>query len=314
MFHASAEDAWKSSATPQAILTASHNIFLGIQIALTPDGTTLVAGAPFYGSLTGGGGAFVFHASSETAWGSSSTPVATLTNDKESARTAPSARRLRSRQTGRPRSSATTAIRTAAAPSSITPRPRTRGRRARLRPRRWPTRRAPRATASEVISRSLPTESSRSSARTPATPKPATWTCSPAPGRLRGHRFDARPRSCSRRPVAPRAPTSARGWRCRNDGKTALVTAPGVDKGRGAAYVFSASDEGAWASSSTPAATLAHSGGHAGDSLGLGAVLSTDGATAFVGAPFVDEGTGAVDVFHEPDASPGRRARLQRRS
>jgi len=82
------------------------------------------------------------------------------------------------------------------------------------------------------------------------------------------------------------------------DGTTALVSAPGVDKGKGAVYVYHVSGPGSWASSSTPAATLTNSSGAAGDEFGDQIALSADGTTAFVGAPFRDQQAGAVDVFH----------------
>src|SRR5262249_38826948 len=76
VFHVSAEDAWASSSTPTATLTGATGVFSAV--ALSADGSTLVAGAPFYNGEDGG--AHVFHASSESAWVSTSTPAATLTN------------------------------------------------------------------------------------------------------------------------------------------------------------------------------------------------------------------------------------------
>jgi hypothetical protein len=88
-----------------------------------------------------------------------------------------------------------------------------------------------------------------------------------------------------------------------NDGTTAFVTAPGVHNHRGAVDVFRVAGEGAWASSSAPTATLTNSGGHVGDGLGFGPVLSADGATALVGAPLVKFEIGAAYVFHVAGAS-----------
>src|SRR5205823_3948112 len=82
-----------------------------------------------------------------------------------------------------------------------------------------------------------------------------------------------------------------------NDGTTALLFAPGVNGQRGAAYVFHVADAGSWLSSSTPTATLTNSVAHPKDILGIG-VLSSDGATALVGAPLVRMGTGAGYIFH----------------
>jgi FG-GAP repeat len=52
------------------------------------------------------------------------------------------------------------------------------------------------------------------------------------------------------------------------DGTTALIGAWGVDSDRGAAYVFHTTSEDAWASTSTPTATLTNSAGSAEDNLG----------------------------------------------
>ncbi len=83
------------------------------------------------------------------------------------------------------------------------------------------------------------------------------------------------------------------------DGTTALVAAPGVDGESGAVYVYHAASAGAWSSSSTPMATLKSPSKHGafGDRL----LLSADGTTAFVGAPFHDDGVGAAFVFHVAD-------------
>jgi hypothetical protein len=80
------------------------------------------------------------------------------------------------------------------------------------------------------------------------------------------------------------------------DGTTALIGADGASS----AYVFHVTAEGSWASSSSPAATLANSGGAAGDEFGDSAALSADGTTALIGADGANsaQGTGAADVFH----------------
>ena len=87
------------------------------------------------------------------------------------------------------------------------------------------------------------------------------------------------------------------------DGTTAVVTAPWAGSGRGAAYVFHVTGGAAWATSSTPTATLTDSAGHANDVLGFTAALSADGATVLLGAPGFDWDTGKADVFYVADAS-----------
>jgi hypothetical protein len=81
------------------------------------------------------------------------------------------------------------------------------------------------------------------------------------------------------------------------DGTTALVAAPG-DALKSEVYVYHAASAGAWASSSTPTATLSSPslGG-----FGSAVALSADGTTAFVGDPWRNKQQGAVDVFHVSD-------------
>ena len=63
VFHVSAEDAWASTSTPTATLTANGDELTGVSVAASPDGTTLVAGIPFHGTYTRA--ADVFHVASE---------------------------------------------------------------------------------------------------------------------------------------------------------------------------------------------------------------------------------------------------------
>jgi hypothetical protein len=79
------------------------------------------------------------------------------------------------------------------------------------------------------------------------------------------------------------------------DGTTALIGYPGADGGYGVAYVFQApTDEASWASSSTPTATLKD---QQGGLFGSSVALSSDGATALIGAISVNSGAGAAFVF-----------------
>ena len=81
IFHTTAEGSWTSTSTPAAALTdeaTSSSNGLGYSVALSGDGTTALAGAWFLNNNTGA--AYVFQASSEAAWTTTSTPTATLTN------------------------------------------------------------------------------------------------------------------------------------------------------------------------------------------------------------------------------------------
>lgn len=78
------------------------------------------------------------------------------------------------------------------------------------------------------------------------------------------------------------------------DGTTAFVGAPYHGNWDGVVYVFHVSDEGAWASTSTPTALLT---GGAGGLIGWGLAASSDGTTVVAGAPF-DTYAGGAYVFH----------------
>ena len=84
VFHASSETSWASTSTPTAILDINNGGAFGFGtggLAVSSDGTTVVAADPGYNNYAGA--AYVFHASSESAWASTSTPTATLTNGAE---------------------------------------------------------------------------------------------------------------------------------------------------------------------------------------------------------------------------------------
>jgi hypothetical protein len=81
IYRATAENSWTSASTPGASLTdggTSQSNGLGYSVALSADGTTAIAGAWFFNGTAGA--AYVFQAASETAWVSTATPAATLTN------------------------------------------------------------------------------------------------------------------------------------------------------------------------------------------------------------------------------------------
>jgi hypothetical protein len=85
------------------------------------------------------------------------------------------------------------------------------------------------------------------------------------------------------------------------NGTTALIGDSGGNGGIGVAYVFHVASEGAWASNTTPTATLTDNSGFAGGQLGSSVSLSSDGTTALIGAPNVQVGSnggaGAAYVF-----------------
>ncbi len=299
VFHVSTEDAWASSSTPTATLTVSNGVGVVISLALSPDGTTLVAGAPFSNSFAGG--AYVFHASSEGAWVSTSTPTAALSNALESQADGGVGFAVAISGDG------TTAL----VGDSENPD----GGGAYLYHVSAEDAWTPSSTPAAILT-DAGTGSNAGLGRALALSGDGTLALLGAPGvgSNTGEAFVFRASG-----EAAWASTSTPNAHLTNaggsngdafgehlalspDGTTALVFAPGRVHQRGAAYVFRVADEGAWASSDAPTATLTKSGAHANDSLGVG-VLSADGATALAGAPGVRSQTGAAYVFHVSAAS-----------
>jgi hypothetical protein len=85
------------------------------------------------------------------------------------------------------------------------------------------------------------------------------------------------------------------------DGTVALLGAPGASNRRGAVDVFHVLAEAAWATTSTPTATLTNAGGSSDDFLGVRVRVSSDGTTALVTAPNVNGDRGAAYIFRVAD-------------
>jgi hypothetical protein len=310
VFHVSAENAWASTSTPTATLTASGGLHLGYgALAVAPDGTTLVAGAPDYNGGTGG--AHVFHVASESAWASTSTPTATLSNADQPSGDYGVGFSVAISGDG------TTALVSDAFSSS--------GGGAYVyhvsADDAWASSSTPTALLFDGISGGpgdlLGVGLALSGDGTVA------FLGAPrldASGGGYVDVFHASGEAAWASTGSPTATLTKAGGSKRDvfgfdvavstDGTTALVHASGHAAWRGAAYVYRVSDEGAWASSSAPTATLTRSGVRAKDILRDGydlprdgAALSADGATALVGVPGFRFGTGAASVFHVADAS-----------
>ncbi|HQU16804.1 MAG TPA: GlyGly-CTERM sorting domain-containing protein [Gammaproteobacteria bacterium] len=83
-----------------------------------------------------------------------------------------------------------------------------------------------------------------------------------------------------------------------SNGTTALIGADGANSNQGAAYVYTEPTSG-WATTSTYAAELTASNGVANDYFGHSVALSSNGATALIGAAHVNN-QGAAYVYTEP--------------
>jgi hypothetical protein len=303
VFHVSAADAWAASSTPTATLTLSTTVAISA-LAVSADGTTLVVGAP--GDNGNHGLAYVFHASSESAWASTSTPTATLRNKDQGA------------------NDFFTGVEVAISGDGMTVLVsdyqdvtvggegayvfHASGEDA------WTSRSTPTAILSDSTSgdnTGLGLSLALSDDGTVV-----VLGASYANG-LVGmvDVYDIAGEDAWTTTATPTAKLSYAGGKrldyfgqevaASADGDTVFVSALGLASGtgRGRVYTFHVAHEGDWVSSSAPAATLTNGGVHAGDDLGEGLAVSSDGTTALLGAPGVRFATGAAYAFHVPDAA-----------
>jgi PASTA domain len=313
VFHVASEDAWSSTSTPTATLTTASDGSLGFSLAVSNDGTTLLAGGPFLDGW--GGGAEVFHASDEAAWVSSTSSTATLTDSGQDtfigtavALSSDGTTALLSDTTANNGAGGAIVFHVASADA-------------------WASSSAPAA----YLSNEGRPSSHAALGWAVALSGDGTTAFLGAPGNVDGSPTPGYKKTAGAVDVfhvsgadlwapstTPTATLTKRGGAGNDalgalvaasaDGATAVITAPGVNKGKGAAYVFRASAESAWSSSGAPAATLAHSAGTPTDFFGGSEIsgnlgISVSGATLLVGAPGTNWNTGAAYVFHESDAS-----------
>lgn len=299
VFHVASEDAWVTSSTPSATLTVPGSVYFGFPLAVSADGTTLVAGAP--NSNVDAGGAYVFHAPSEDTWATTSIPNATLTNGNES------------------RDDQFVGSGVAISGDGLTIllsdgyNPAGGGAYVyhSLTEDTWTTSAAPTAILTNAFSGgddrlgysvSLSGDGTVALLGAPATHRyvgaadifhvatSSDWVSSTTPTAVLS--------------LAKKKPAFfGYGVSLSSDGATALLGAPVSNRFRGGAAIFHVADSTAWATSSTPTATLTNAKGFQDDILGLRIALSGDGKTALLGAPGVRFFTGNADVFHTADAA-----------
>ncbi|HEY2354089.1 MAG TPA: hypothetical protein VGH79_04220 [Gaiellaceae bacterium] len=297
VFHTSSEDAWHSTSTPAATLTVNHSVWLGIAFAASPDGTALVVGAPFFDSSAGG--AYIFHASSESAWATTSSPTATLSNAAQS---------LDDSGAG-----FATAISADGATVLVSDTGNQSGGGAYLFHASAEDAWAPSTTPTAILSDSgAASNDFLGGALALSADGTVALLGSPDGSNETGYVDLFHPIGDWTSTSTPTAKLTNSAGQQGNyfgenlaiapDGKTVLVLAPGASSARGAGYIFNALSESLWISSGTPAAILTNSAGKVSDQLGIGA-FSGDGATVLLGAPGVDKGTGAGEIFHATDES-----------
>lgn len=291
VFHVSDGGAWSSSKTPVAALTRNTTTadLFGLQVALSADGTTAFVGAPYAGDEHGA--IYVFHVPAEDAWTSTSTPTATLTVANSHhlgwGELAPSADGT-TLVAGAPDDDGAAGGAYVFHVSSETA---------------WVSSSTPTAT--------LHNESGSILAGS------AVAISGDGTTALVGDDFDGVGAfvyhvSAEDAWTSSSSPTAtlSDSWigtdqelgydvALSGDGTVALLGAPEAV----VADVFRASGEAAWASTSTPTATISKAVGSPGNSFGVSVALSTDGTTAVVGAPALGRAVrGAAYIFRVGDA------------
>jgi hypothetical protein len=307
VFQATSESDWTSSPALVATLTSAAGPTddqLGASVAITGSGTTIVAGAP--GVTSSAGDAYVFHTASETSWGSTSTPDATLAvggdtgYDNIGDSVAVSA-------------DGTTAFIGAAAVN---------GRTGVLyvfhttSVATWATTSSLAATLSngsgangDLFGISVAVSSDGTLALIGAqgvdgpgaayvlhSSSESAWASSDAPTAA----LDNGP--------SPSNDVFGSSVSLSDDGTTALVGAPTTfsKAAPGAAYIFHTAAEGSWLSTPVPTATLTNRAAATGALFGGTVALSGNGTTALIGATGVNNHAGAAYVFHAASESAWR--------
>jgi hypothetical protein len=298
VFRVADETSWASTTTPTAVLSIPNaNMFGDGQLAVSADGTTLVAGDPDYDYYKGA--AHIFHVATESSWASTSTPTATLTNAAQPASDNSVAWRgvaisqdgttvLLSDAFGRSGAGGAYLFHVASEAS-------------------WLTSSTPTAILTDSGSGAhdhLGLRLALSGSGTTA------FLAAPFGNANKGavDVFHVASEAGWATTSTPTATLTNGGGVARDnlgyaltasaDGATVAASAVGVDKDKGATYVFHTTLESAWATTSTPTATLTNSAAVRGDLRGLELASSADGATVLIGSPYVNWRTGSDDVFH----------------
>ncbi len=292
VFHVANPALWSTDPTPVAVLTNANSTgpddWVGFSVALSSDGTTAFVGAT--NAYNAAGAVYVFHVASEGSWASTSTPTATLTNAAgdaddnfgESVAVSGDGTTAVIGSPGGPVDGAAYVVHVSSESA-------------------WASSASPTAALSDtasVVQDSFGESVSISGDGTTVAvgtyvyggnegyatvfhvPGDGAWTSTSSPTAT----------------LTDSAPAAGDNFglsvSLSADGTSALVGSPGVNTGTGAAFVYRAPSEGAWASSSSPTATLTNTAERHNDNFGAGVSLSADGTNALIAAD-----VGAVSVY-----------------
>ena len=301
VFHVSSENSWANSSAPTATLTKATGRagdYFGISAALSADGTTAIIGAE--GVNTSAGAAYVFHVSSENSWASSVAPAATLTSGGNAD------------PIGFGQNVALSADGTTALISDPSVNSAGNGDIFHVSSESlWASSSAPAATltsggaAWSDFGQSIALSADGTTALISAvglqffnnytnaayifhTASESSWASSSTPTASITNPGGAGVDNNFGYSVALSA-----------DGTTAFIGATGANTGAGAAYIFQASSEAAWSTTSTPAATLTDAAA-ADPSVGVSVALSANGATAWASPNSSAHSSGQEYIFQCP--------------
>ena len=307
IFNIASESAWSSNATPSPTATLTNgggatNDSFGSSLILSPDGTTALI------SAVGGGGTaalvgtgYIYHTSSESAWSSSSTPVAIIT---DAGNTLPSTMGYSVALSA----DGTTALVGYASPDDVNTvyifHTSSEG--------TWSSSAASVATLTNDVEGDQTYGSSIALSADGTTAFVGDIGANSNSGAVYVYQVSSESDWSSSAPLVATltdasAPGGSFGWgiALSADGTTALIGNGLFGSGGdgceltvvGDAFVFHVSSESAWSSSSTPNATLSD-GGTVGDCFGSAVALSANGTTALIGAYSADGLIGDAFVFH----------------
>jgi uncharacterized repeat protein (TIGR02543 family) len=307
IFNIASESAWSSNATPSPTATLTNgggatNDSFGSSLILSPDGTTaLISAVGGSGTAALVGTGYIYHTSSESAWSSSSTPVAIVT---DAGNTLPSTMGYSVALSA----DGTTALVGYASPDDVNTvyifHTSSEG--------TWSSSAASVATLTNDVEGDQTYGSSIALSADGTTAFVGDIGANSNSGAVYVYQVSSESDWSSSAPLVATltdasAPGGSFGWgiALSADGTTALIGNGLFGSGGdgceltvvGDAFVFHVSSESAWSSSSTPNATLSD-GGTVGDCFGSAVALSANGTTALIGAYSADGLIGDAFVFH----------------
>jgi hypothetical protein len=292
VYHVASEGAWVNNSTPLATLTpsgGSEGEAFGDSVDVSGDGTTAIIGAS--GLNNGSGAAYIYAASSESTWSDSSTPSATLSDSavNEFAAFGISVALSSDGSTGLVRIYASHSVDVFHVSSRTS----------------WTNMTTPTATLTTPgdisgVDRSMTLSSDGSTALVGSNnnsvyvfhvASDAHWTTTSTP-------------TATLSDAGTSSQSFGSAVSVSSNGATALIGAVGTNSNPGAAYVYEASNESSWTTTSNPSAALTNGSDTSDPGFGLTVTLSSDATTSVIGDAAFNGSQGQVYVFSRSQVPP----------